>query len=89
MGRPLQRSGHDWFCCTEEKKKKLEEFCQANPPFIVAVKKIANIADLVSWAVQAADTCRNPKIVSPAPKCLVDSAPLWLYKPGSGRQKQR
>ena len=41
----LQRSGHDWFCA-QKKQARLEEFCQANPPFVVAVKKIANIADL-------------------------------------------
>ena len=60
-----------------------------NPSFIVAVKKIANVADLgfVGSAggrhMPKPYECRNLIEVS-----LV-AAPLWLYKPGSGRQKQR
>jgi hypothetical protein len=55
----------------------------------VAVKKIANVADLgfVGSAggrhMPKPYECRNLIEVS-----LV-AAPLWLYKPGSGRQKQR
>lgn len=62
---------------------------KANPSFIVAVKKIANVADLgfVGSAggrhMPKPYECRNLIEVS-----LV-AAPLWLYKPGSGRQKQR